>query len=525
MATLAFKITFNVSTGVFNLIDQTDYVGQGIALVDVNGNIKITSPSGVVVYNNTNFTDGGCDVNVSVSTTNQTTISLPSYSGGDIEPGDWVFLYTVNDSNLSTDYTLSKTVEVCYTVPVITLEKDIDCISPLMEITDTTNYIVEGITPTITRAMSLYHPAALGLAPVTGTGITLTVNTFYSGEYKATLDSTITYDYGDNVFVTDIAKGGCDFDVECDESLCSLYCCVATLYNRYENALQRNPRLAKEIEPTFILIGAYMIVARQAWECSNTTKFNEISARIKDIANCTDDCSCSDGSTPTLIVGMGGTSITTLVSGSGITITSVVNGSTTQYTISFNSALLTKLNSLTQTVVAAGTDIGVASATVGDTTTYTISYTGTQIVEEKVKFMSTITYSNFTSPTVAIVTSLVTTEGSNYISPTVASVDTGNPNFANLNNRFKVNAFQTTPDANFKFFVEAFPTKVYDITNGTQVATDSQINEFPQGLDVQCYDKGVGEFYFRFVDANDGSPLTNYAMLQYQVVVNFLVVE
>lgn len=53
MATPSLKVTFNQSTGFFNLEDVTDWAGQSISTADVNGNIEIIAPDGSVIYSNT----------------------------------------------------------------------------------------------------------------------------------------------------------------------------------------------------------------------------------------------------------------------------------------------------------------------------------------------------------------------------------------------------------------------------------------------------------------------------------------
>ena len=50
MATVSFSPSINLNNGTIALTDTSDYVGQGIALIDVNGNFKITAPSGNVIW-------------------------------------------------------------------------------------------------------------------------------------------------------------------------------------------------------------------------------------------------------------------------------------------------------------------------------------------------------------------------------------------------------------------------------------------------------------------------------------------
>ncbi len=55
MATASFSASINLNTGAITLTDTSDFVSQGIALINVNGNFKITAPSGSVIYENTSY--------------------------------------------------------------------------------------------------------------------------------------------------------------------------------------------------------------------------------------------------------------------------------------------------------------------------------------------------------------------------------------------------------------------------------------------------------------------------------------
>ena len=57
MATISFSTIFNLTLTPkqFVFTDTSDYNGQGINASDVNGCFTIVAPSGVTVYNNTDF--------------------------------------------------------------------------------------------------------------------------------------------------------------------------------------------------------------------------------------------------------------------------------------------------------------------------------------------------------------------------------------------------------------------------------------------------------------------------------------
>ncbi len=50
MASASFSPQINLNTAAITLTDTSDFVSQGIALIDVNGNFKITAPSGNVIW-------------------------------------------------------------------------------------------------------------------------------------------------------------------------------------------------------------------------------------------------------------------------------------------------------------------------------------------------------------------------------------------------------------------------------------------------------------------------------------------
>lgn len=56
MATVDFSVLFNAEDNKFQFIDTADYPGQSISTSNVLGNLKVTSPSGVVIHNNTDYT-------------------------------------------------------------------------------------------------------------------------------------------------------------------------------------------------------------------------------------------------------------------------------------------------------------------------------------------------------------------------------------------------------------------------------------------------------------------------------------
>ena len=150
LTTTDFNVSFLLgeSPKVFKFTDITDYTSQGVALSDVTGRVKITAPSGVVYDNLSGSADGSADItgsSVGTSRVNTTTINVPLLSSGTPEVG----LYTFEYRSTAGGVTVSKikTFTYSYTKPKATNQLTSDCLSPELKGADTTNYLVNGVTP------------------------------------------------------------------------------------------------------------------------------------------------------------------------------------------------------------------------------------------------------------------------------------------------------------------------------------------------------------------------------------------
>jgi len=242
--------------------------------------------------------------------------------------------------------------------------------------TDATDYVVEEITPTISRVHTINYPVGSASAgsPTTGTGITVTSSTFYNGTQTTEITSTLTYTFTDGLIVLDEITGALEVLVDCTDT-CSIYCCIRSLEQQMIMYSTTNTALYATTRTLFSQIMGLVGMVILARNCGKGTDISGYLNSIKLLANCTDDCSCS-GTTPTQVYGLGGlvNDVVVVSGGTPITVTPVTVGNTTTYTVSFSSALLTTINSLYNTVVVAGTNItSVTSNTVGLTTTYTVN--------------------------------------------------------------------------------------------------------------------------------------------------------
>jgi hypothetical protein len=279
----------------------------------------------------------------------------------------------------------------------------VDCITPLLSATDESSYTVDGVTPTITRAFAIHYPPSTPTADVTGTGATLSTDTFYTVanstvEHSSSLTSTLEYNFTGGFYVTDEVTGSEVIQVSCDGDLCDIYCCIRSQWNRYMLLKGKNNVLAANELAIFYQITSLAEMVGMALKCGKSTHISDYVTEILKLANCDAGCSCTDG-TPQLVTGLGvnGSSIT-VVAGTGVSVS--VAGSA--YTVSLSSANVAKLAATYNTIVAAGTNVTSvtsSSSTVSNVTTTTYTVNATDTVVESFFARVTFTFSSGNVPT------------------------------------------------------------------------------------------------------------------------------
>jgi len=142
-----FSVTFVVdkTQSYFVITDTTDYASQGVVTNDVEGLIKVVSPSGIV-YDNTDFSDP--DLELVTSRVNRAII-VPTYVGTNNPlKGTYTISLTSSDDSGVTKFTRTKVFQYDLNTPVPLIDVTVDCISPQLKSEDKTVYNLKGINPT-----------------------------------------------------------------------------------------------------------------------------------------------------------------------------------------------------------------------------------------------------------------------------------------------------------------------------------------------------------------------------------------
>jgi len=443
LTTTDFNVSFLLggSPKVFKFTDITDYTSQSVALADVTGRIKITAPSGVNVYDNLS---GSADITGSTSRVNTTSINVPLLSGGTPEVGLYTFEYraTVGSDTVSK----IKTFTYSYTKPKATNQLTADCLSPELKGSDTTNYLVNAVTPndrfaisaasssantfsvsgekvgfftvgnkfdvigstgnngqyTITgvnydqsldttvvsvanvsnnegdgtivqRRTTLYFTSVPGIAPLVGYSPILTTNSFYSQLQSFSFEAHVLYDFGGGITLSDSFSSSDSINVDCDNNLCDVFCCVNTVFGEYMKYKCTNKTLADLALQRYTIITSHLASLRTAYECGDSTAITKLTEQIKDVAQCNDECDCSSGD-PIPITGTGGATAVVASGGNGVNVSTNVSGNTTTYTLTLAPSIINDIANATATssVVSSDATITVTSSTTGTNTEYDI---------------------------------------------------------------------------------------------------------------------------------------------------------
>lgn len=320
----------DASVPSYTFTDTTDYTGNGVTLADVKAAIKI-EVDGVEYYNNIaniltspdidGSSAGQSNEDLTRARTTTVPIQLPTITGSSVfAQGEIKITYRVVDGVNSATNVI--TIDNSFTLPTGELDTSLDLTptSPLITVTDVTSYIVNNITPTTARTITLYYPSSTGEAASTTSSTELTTQRFYTGQQQATLSAINTWDYSSRTVsgttnswtaaffsysINDDVTADAYINVQSDTSICDVFCCISEFYDRIQLATgdAKQRMLQKQA-----LIGSYLTFISAAFSCSKTSDVNAWVEAIKDLADCKGDCSCSDGN-PTLIVPITGSSV------------------------------------------------------------------------------------------------------------------------------------------------------------------------------------------------------------------------
>ena len=492
------KFRYDLATKQIVVTDTTDYTTAGVSTSNVTVIIKAETVGGGTFYNNVNHSVPDIDPNTSLDST----IVIPLPLDGSSLPVHDTYIITLewqDTTGVAYEVTLAKNFTLDYVSPIVDIDMEVDCLSPLLSAIDNTNYTIDGIDPTIVRAFAIHYPPSTPTADVTGTGATLTTNVFYTVsdstiEHSSSLTSDLEYDFGGGFIVIDEVIGSDVVQVSCDGDVCTIYCCMKTVLDKYNAVKGKNGALETIEYKKLVVVSVLSQFAFMAMRCNRNKDVSAFISSLLEIAECNVGCGCTDGE-PQLVTGLGisGTSIS-VVAGSGISVS--VAGSV--YTVSLSSANLAKLSAMYNSVVTAGTNITVTPTTVvaSGVTTTTYNVAATDTIPDILLVEFTI---DFTSGVVPVITTVSEKLYNTVLklSNTIVNDNNGSAlDWQNKMNSFTFSDFFASASASYYSEIVSVEEAVYLRFSGDYP---------PKQTHVDIYDKNTTDFKFRLINASNGS--------------------
>lgn len=368
--------------------DTTDYYPIGpIDILDVSCTIDCTFSDGTTT---TAFYTGDValfDIVPNTSRTSINTINLPLDADGEILLGQYTVTVNYFDNTIIPpdpfpNGSPQRTYNFQCPCPEPEFQITVDCGNSTVKVEDVTDY---GSNATITaRVLKVYPPPVLNLPPYTTSAESITVSGIFTKTWTAEVITDVTYTFPDGSTLLKQIVGVQEFDVECDNDICKILCCISNLKKTYERLECKNPTAAQtffddKLKPLLLASTLYQMYSR----CGDSTKAAELLADIKNITGCTDDCAgcnADDDSPIEIIPSTASDSVTVVDSpNNSIAITSTTVGSTTTYHLQVSSAIQNLLTTIRNVTVTTSTPsyLAIVTTTGGINVNYAVNWVGT----------------------------------------------------------------------------------------------------------------------------------------------------
>ena len=325
------KEKFNKVSQLFSFLDTTDwndsaYENPATSLdVDNTVDLKVICKINIndattdhyknVGFDTNSFASPDFTININATPVNVVTIvnaiGLAYNSNLDVVQGEYTIDYKIEaDDTGGNTYVLEDQNEYNYLFddPHANLSVDVNCGVGTFTVKDNTLLDVDNTSPaTTSRELKVTFPSDITTSPITTSNTTLVLTSFYTNTQQVDLTLTLTYEFTNFDVQTKVTAHE-DVEVNCDSSLCDLYCCLKSLYDKVEYARCKNRVSYERLAEKYERANQLAILIRNAESCAKNADINKYLGQLKDITDCNGDCGCS-GTTSQNITSTGVTSI------------------------------------------------------------------------------------------------------------------------------------------------------------------------------------------------------------------------
>jgi hypothetical protein len=440
-----FLTTYDPQSQTITIVNQSTYITSAASTQGIN--FVLTSPSGLVYYENTTDWGVNSDITPALPNTAFTNSNMPTFNGV-TENGLWRVAGTLKDGD-GTLYNLSYNQIICKPAQCpdqnttsdgcVIIGFTANCALNKVSYEDLTSYTYQGLAySAITFDVSMSYPLIASLSPILNANVAFfSLSTVYDGLYNFTIDNAATYYFSNtntNIIIHYTANQ--TFTATCKQNLCGILCVYNEFLNKVlenQNAGTNNSRLSKYSTNNLIALNAYVNEAVIMYGCGDD--LSDVIDKIEALTGSTCDCSC--GSTNAAVVNTDKQVVVTSDCGD-ITVTTTQTGTTTTIELSDYSY-----------VVESGSE-GLTVTLVTDSGNCTKTYTVTACLDSLVLCSSTMIVNNGNNGNTQVaagstITDIVTAQ--NTATQTLYTNKVSQPTWANIadasySNSW-VNLFQT----------------------------------------------------------------------------------
>lgn len=281
----------------------------------VNIILQIKNSAGQVIYQNAGWVAGAFgSPDLFFGTSPVTTTSAKT------------LLYDANSDLITGTYTVQSQVQVVQnyaTTPIITLggltynpllcadylQANLNpsltfaenCNSANMTVSDSTAY---GAYTSITRTIKVTPPVETAQSPFTNSSNSVLITSLWSpAPYQGEIHNVVTYGISTAQVITiSYINYFQNFDTNCDQSFCELYCCLKDLYVKREALRGKNQILYAQVDQQFSAGLQILALCYQARDCSDEVRLATYISQFYIATGCDNNCSCGCSDTPSPVV-------------------------------------------------------------------------------------------------------------------------------------------------------------------------------------------------------------------------------
>lgn len=261
------KMDVDLEAGTITITDTSTY-GAEVCV----GVISMQSPTGAIIYSNTDFDTPDIESNGG-----SFTLPVPLDADGDMVAGIYTVSMTLKDDT-DVEYVNETEYDFDYVAPVVSITQTPDGYASTFRSIDTTDY--SGFT--ISRTHEVVVPAGSGMVDYSETTATVSIPAnIWSGEYTTDISTDLTYTNG-LLTVIDTVTGSESVTVyKVDRE--TVYNAVEAFTSTYNTLLGTNPTLASTYDNLMLRAVSYQAEYDNAVDTGNTRKAYEALVNISEL--------------------------------------------------------------------------------------------------------------------------------------------------------------------------------------------------------------------------------------------------